>query len=79
VNRDWEILNKQGQLCAIADAKAGTIPFDNQAIGFVDAAAHQSSSRTVIYCTPTGKAVIDPELLNYALRSGVDIVQKVVR
>ena len=75
VKPDYSIYNTDGQLTAIGDAKTSlTIPYDEQAQGFIKA-AQTATAKTIIYYTPTGKSVIDPNLIAEATREGIKIIQ----
>lgn len=75
VRPDYSIYNTNGKLAAIGDAKTSmAIPFDAQAQGFIKA-AQTTTSKTIIYYTPTGNSTIAPELLRAAQNEGVRIIQ----
>ncbi|RXE57785.1 RHS repeat-associated core domain-containing protein, partial [Acetivibrio mesophilus] len=75
VKPDYSIYNTNGELSAIGDAKSGAIVFDDQAKGFVQVAAQQTTSKTVIYYTPLGNTPIPRELMAYAAQNNVKIIQ----
>lgn len=62
-------------MAAIGDAKTSPfIPYDAQAQGLLKA-AQTTTSKTLIYFTPTGNSVISPKLFDAAQREGIKIIQ----
>jgi RHS repeat-associated protein len=81
VKPDYSIYSKNGDLAAIGDAKSGIIKFDDQFKGFVEVAEKQTTSKTIIYYTPTGNTLdmLSPEVRKYmegyAGQHGVKILE----
>jgi hypothetical protein len=73
VRPDYTFYN-QGQVAAYGDAKAGAIVYDDQAKGLISAAS-QTTSRQVIYYTPTGRTLIPEQLRIFAQTQKVTIKQ----
>jgi filamentous hemagglutinin len=75
VRPDFSIYRPDGRVAAYADAKTGaSIPFDEQAYGFV-LWAKTTTSRTLIYYTPLGNTPISPKLIRFAQLNGVKVTQ----
>ena len=75
VKPDYSIYNTNGYLAAIGDAKTSPIiPYDEQAQGFIKA-AQTTTSKTIIYYTPTGNSEISLDLIDAARSEGIKIIQ----
>jgi hypothetical protein len=72
---DYSLNDINGNLAAIADAKSGAIAYDDQAMGFIQVAARETTSKTLIYYTPLGDTPIPDALYAYAKEFDVKILQ----
>lgn len=75
IKPDYTIRNYDGKVVAYADAKTSDfIPFDDQAKGLIEW-SKTTTTKTLIYYTPTGQSKIDQKLLDLAFNEKIRIVQ----